>query len=411
MTTPIIAGRDGRTHREVRVNSDGEIVPLGMFNHVATAERTPIIELKSSFGQTVLRDITTTAGSATISNSVGDGEYKLATTANGSDSAELQSTERGQYIPGSSAAAGLYIRLPQDMTGSQEARWGYMDDDDGVFFGQDSNGLFVQRRTGGTDQSKIRQSDWNHDVLDGSGNRDNPSGLNLDLTAGSIYQIDFTWYGDGPFEFKVFLQDNEGRKQEVIVHRMNVTGELSVENPNLPIRAVIDNGGTATAANLFVGGRQFSILGRERPNRRINGEFRTLGSIGTTFLPVMSFRKKAAFVGVTATAEKISALADAQLRWQLRLNPSLTNASFGSLTDTTASETALEVDTSATALSGGEILDKGLFSTSGGNKETLTQTNTLPQILPEQQPITLAVRTLSGTGATVDTTMTIREQW
>lgn len=407
----VIAGRDGTTYREVRVNAEGEIIPLDAFSHVATAERTPIIELKSTFGESALRDITTTAGSGSVSNAAGDGEYTLSTTANGSDSAELQSTERGQYIPGSSAEIGLYVRLPQDLTGSQEARWGYMDDDNGVYFGQDSDGLFVQRRTDGTDQSKVRRSDWNNDTVDGSGDSDNPSGLNLDLTAGSIFQIDFTWYGDGPFEFKVFLQDNAGRKQEVVVHRINVAGELSVNNPNLPIRAVLENNGTATASDLFVAGRQFAVLGRERPNRRLNGEFVSLGSIATTFLPVMSFRKKSDFVGATVTAERISAFADAQMRYQLRLNPTLGGESFGNLEDTTATETALEVDSSATTLSGGEIIDKGLLSSSGGNKAALTESGTLPQIIPETQPLTLAVRQLSGTGGNVDATLMMREAW
>lgn len=402
-----MAGRDGRTYRDVRVNAEGEIVPLDSFSHVATAERTPVIELKSTFGESALRDISTTAGSGTVSNSAGDGEFKLSTTANGSDSAELQSAERGQYIPGSAAEAGLYIRLPSDLIGNQEARWGYMDDDDGIFFGQDGDGLFVQRRSGGTDQSKIRRSDWNHDQLDGEG----PSGLTLDPADGSIYQIDFTWYGDGPFIFKVFLQDSRGVKQEAVLHRMNVTGELSVNNPNLPIRAVIENNGTATARDLFVAGRQFSILGRERPNRRLNGEFVTLSSIGTDFVPVMSFRKKSDFVGATVVSERVSAFADSQMRYQLRLNPTLGGESFGNLTDTTATETALEVDSSATTLSGGEILDKGLLSSAGGNKEQLTESGTLPQILPEGQHVTLAVRTVAGTGAEVDATFILRENW
>lgn len=407
-----IAGKDGNIFRDVRVNSDGEIVPLDQFSHVATAERTPIIEIKSAFGESAFRDITSTAGSGSITNSVGDGEYDLSTTANGADAAELQSAERGQYIPGSAAESGIYVRLDQDnLTGSQEARWGYFDDDNGVFFGQDEDGLFVQRRTGGTDQGKIRREDWNNDRLDGSGDRKtNPSGLNLDLTDGHIFQVDFTWYGDGPFEFKVFIQDNAGRKQEVVIHRLNAKGELSVQNPNLPIRARIENGGTAEPATMFVAGRQYSILGRERPNRRLNGEFRTVSDIGTSFEPILTFRKKSDFVGVTTEPEKITALADTPMRYQLRLNSNVSNTAFGNLADTSASETALEVDSSATQIGGGEILDKGIFSSSGGNKEALTESNTLPQIIPEQQPVTLAARTLSGTG-TLDITMMLREEW
>lgn len=47
----------------------------------------------------------------------------------------------------------------------------------------------------------------------------------------------------------------------------------------------------------------------------------------------------------------------------------------------------------------------------GGNKEALAESGTLPQILPKQQPVTLAVRTVSGTGAEVDATFIMREGW
>ena len=61
--------------------------------------------------------------------------------------------------------------------------------------------------------------------------------------------------------------------------------------------------------------------------------------------------------------------------------------------------------------SGGEVLEKGLFASSGGNKKAFTEQSIISQAIPEQQPVTLAVRTISGSGATVQAVMLLMEEW
>ena len=140
-----------------------------------------------------------------------------------------------------------------------------------------ANGIFVAIRRAGVD-TIISQASWNVDPLDGTG----PSGATLDLSKGNIFQIVFTWYGYGVIEFRVVIPDPTTLAQEVItVHRFSPTGETSLADPNLPVRAEIDNDGTATALNLFVGGRQYSILGNYSPVFRVTSERRTVTATGT----------------------------------------------------------------------------------------------------------------------------------
>lgn len=374
------------------------------FGSLQTIERTPIIELLSVYGLSALRDKTTVAGSATVTHAGAAlaSEYVLTTTASGTDRAVLDSAERGRYQPGASAQSGIGVRLDAaTRTGSQESRWGYYDDNDGFFFGLDATGFFIAVRNGGSD-TKVYQSAFNDDKMDGTGT----SGLTLDLTLGRIFQVDFSWYGYGTIQFGVISEDADGIQQKYVLHRFNrsVAG-TSTENPNLPIRAEALNGGTATAHVMYVAGRQFSILGPFIPSRRINGHYRSaaLTGIGATFVPVVSFRRKASFDSVSAKVEGFDMLAGHDLYWQLRVNGTLTGASFGTPADTTAAETAFEVDTAATAITGGEVLNAGGIIVATTNQaKILGQAIGLGVEIPGTQIVTLCVRRISGTAGTVD---------
>lgn len=403
------------TFRADQIESVNPIEILGMsqFEELRVVERNKLIDLKSLYGLSNLRDIVTTAGSGAVTNAVGGGEYKLVTTANGADSATLESAERGRYVAGQPGEAGIGIRIDAALTGSQVARWGYFDDSDGFGFGQDADGLFVFSRKNGTD-TEIRQADWNNDTLSGDGGNGNPSRLQLDLSVGHTFQVVFTYYGYGPCYFEVLINDDDARQRKIIVHRFKRNDALVIENPNLPVRAEIENGGSATAFDaLYVGGRQYSVVGSYRPNRRVTSERRlSLGSIGTTFLPTVSMRSKSAYSSVSTKIEGLDIITDADLLFEVRVAATLTGASFGTPTDHTATETATEADNSATAISGGEVLYSGLVNSSGGGNNT-SGTASLQRLgfdIPELQPVTVALRAISGT-ATATVVLRIREEW
>lgn len=370
--------------------------PRTMFGAIDVSQRISVIELKSNYGLSALRDIQSVTGSATITN---DGtEYNLSTGTTTGSNAVLDSAERGRYLPGSQAEAGIGIRIDETFTGTAYAQWGYFDGNDGFGFGVDSTGIFVFTRKGASD-TKVYQSNWNADTLDGSGN----SGLTLALNEGNIFQIDYSWYGYGAVDFKVVLADSNNQQQVITVHRFSPSQATSVADPNLPLRAEVDNGGTTTDYDVFVGGRQYSVYVPFDPNTRINSHRRdTLGSIGTTFLPVISFRKKSNFKSVAAKIRGFDMKVDADMYYQLRLNGSLTGASYGTPSDTAAAETAFEVDTTASAILGGELIYQGLISSTGAGVAAAGSLveNGLRIDIPDTQPVTLCVRRVSGTGGT-----------
>ena len=82
-----------------------------------------------------------------------------------------------------------------------------------------------------TIDTKIPQSSWNLDTMDGNG----PSGYSLDLTKMQMFFIDFTWYGAGTVRWG--LRGQDGRI--TYVHRLpnnNVNTEAWLRTGNLPAR-------------------------------------------------------------------------------------------------------------------------------------------------------------------------------
>ena len=82
-----------------------------------------------------------------------------------------------------------------------------------------------------TIDTKIPQSSWNLDPMDGTG----PSGYKLDLTKMQMFYIDFSWYGAGFIRWGLRGTDGD----VTYVHKMqnnNVNAEAYMRSGNLPAR-------------------------------------------------------------------------------------------------------------------------------------------------------------------------------
>jgi len=376
-----------------------------LFSEVITTSRTPIIELNSAYGTSLLRDVLTTANGGTITQNATDGTIVLSsgTTANGS--AHIDSAEVGRYIPGYAGGYGIGIRIPTAPTGNTFAEWGCLDssEDNGFLFGQDATGAYVEYRKGGV-STKVYQSDWNVDRLDGTG----ASGITLDTSIGYIYQVDYSWYGYALIQWSILAQQDNNQSR-VLLHQFKPENSTSIANPNLRIHAKVDNGGDTTNLTMDVGGRQYSVYGRYVPKFRFSGQTRVVNTSGT-LIPTVSFRAKSAFTDRSLRVEGFTTLvASADVEAFVILNGTLTNASYGTPSLYTAAETAVEVDTSATAISGGVVIWSDILIAGQGHRSSLSAAE-LDIDIPQGQPVTLAIRTLANTG-TAKVHFRIKEEW
>ena len=375
------------------------------FGEVKTASRTQLIELSSAYGQSLIRDVVAETGTGTVVNA--PGEIVISTGATAASFAGIKSADAGRYLPGYGAEIGIGIRVPAPPTGEQELVWGGRNTPgtDGFIWGYDASGMYVSRLAEGVLEGKTYQLDWNVDKLDGTGR----SGVILDLTAGNIFHIDFTWYGYGQIIWNVVTVAN-GQQQPIPVHREKVNGATSIRDPNMQLIAEASNGATASDIVAYLGGRQYSIVGGYVPAYRFCGQYRAPVTTGTTSVPTVTFRAKTGFLNRAINVDMIDiSAAGEDVIVEMVLNGTLTGASYATPTNHTPNEVCCEVDTSATAISGGVVLWSDYFAAGSGNKGLLSE-SLVSFPIPEDQPISLCVRTTTGAG-TCAVFFRMREEW
>lgn len=158
----------------------------------------------------------------------------LVTNDNGSSA--IRSTNRYHYYqPGIGNL--IILTLYHGDTGKTNniRRWGYFDNDNGIFFELDQNTLYavIRSKTSGIiSNTKIAMTDWNGDKLDGLGH----SGITLDITKSNFYFIDFAWLGVGAV--RVGIMGSNGSR--IICHTFqnpnNIMNGPFMQRGSLPVR-------------------------------------------------------------------------------------------------------------------------------------------------------------------------------
>lgn len=380
-------------------------LPLTSFDEVRTAERTRIIELKSIFGKSSLRDVYVETGTGVVVNNVGDSEYRL-TVSGSNDVASLISAERGRYVAGLQGEVGVAARLPATLTGNQEIRLGLFDNSNGFYYKLTANGMNVAILNDGV-ETLIPRNQWNYDMMDGNG----PSKLTLDWTKGLIFLVQFTWYGYGNINFKINTNSPSNQQNSWLIHTYSPNGSTSVKSPNLPIAITARNNGTTATTNVYVAGRQYSLLGKYEPILRIVSSYVFGKNINSTanFIPILSIRRKQGYVGNPVRAMQGDFIATTDQIVQVRVNTVLTGAAFTTPRDMVASDTAVECDTSATAITNGIPIWTGLVT--GDQRGSAGNTLDIKYNLTEYEIMTICSKGVSTTNGTIGLVLRWTEEW
>lgn len=373
------------------------------FNELNTVEFTPVFELDPANGLTELRDrqIPTDGGSISDSNA---GEITLSSGTTAGGKAILDTAEKGRYQPGIEALAGVALREDSAPTGNQYWRMGYFDDEDGYWLEKDSTGLYIGHRVNGVDKPLVPEAEWNSRI----------KGIELDFSRMTVIRFPFQCYYGGPLTVEGVAVDSAGNRETRTMHTIGPTdGEPILGESKLPVRVEVSNGGDTEDLTVHVGGRHFGVRGRYNPNRRETAETREEAATSTSLVPLVSFRKKADRVS-KAKSIKVSGLgvlSDVDAVMEIHLNPTgLTDADFGSITNIPDSETAVEVNNTDTTMTAGQVLDRALVAGGQANRSNLSGIRRLGLDIPDDATITLAVRTVSGTG-TATAAFTMEEEW
>ena len=229
-------------------------------------------------------------------------------------------------------------------------RIGYFDENNGIYLeknGTSEPSFVVRTNTSGSpvNTNSASQSNWNGDKLDGTG----PSGYTLNLETVQIFWSDIEWLGVGNVRCGFVING-----QFIICHTFqcaNQTGKTKVymETAILPVRYEIENTNTTASSStlkqicstvISEGGYQQTV--QDTIARRTS----VLGTISTTFLPLVSIRLKSTSAGAVVLLNRIIVLPTTNQSYEVCVmkNSTLTGASWTSLSSN------VEYDVTATAM-------------------------------------------------------------
>jgi hypothetical protein len=381
-------------------------LPIGFFNSVSVSELTPQIELKSSYGITLMRNAIASGNGGYVAHSGASfgGEFELGTTNDGASNVVFQSVQRGRYQPGYSAECGVGLRLNvTGFTGSNTLRFGYFDTGNGFFYQFSSGNIFCGTRRAGVD-TLVPRSGW----LFGASLNNPPAWT---PTQGSIYQINFGWYGYSPIEYQILTYDTGNNQISTPIHRTRISGSTSVNSPNLPIRVELNNNGSTEPMRVYVAGRQFSIQGQYKPVYRISSQLVETKILTTSWQPIISFRNKNQFRSAEVKPTSYSIInGNNTIALEFRINSTLTTPSWYNLSGTNTEETALESDINSTGAQGGLKVFESLYAPNTNQNRVLEAEELDGVLLPEGQPITVFGKSLTAT-STVTLLTRFTEEW
>jgi hypothetical protein len=346
-------------------------------------------------------DVSTT-GTGTTSFLSNEAAVKMEVTGAGVGSVLRQSYRSFPYQPGKGLLVLATFVMDSSMSLNLTQRVGYYNDQNGVFF-QRVDGVysFVLRSyvTGSVSNVRtVNQDDWNGDKLDGTG----ASGYTLDPSKAQILWMDFEWLGVGSVRCG-FIIDG----QYIVCHTFNNANEITnvyMTTAILPVRYEIVTTGSAVAASMkaiccsVISEGGFEQTSIDHVARRTT----ILGTIGTTFLPVVSIRLASGRTGAVVLPNRVQVLPTTSQNYEVALikNPTLTAASWTAV----PTDSNVEFDVAATATTGGSIVQTDyVTSTGSGGTQGLSAATGYnfdlqlgATIAGVSDIYTVAVRTVSG---------------
>jgi len=136
-----------------------------------------------------------TAGAGSVTYQANSSSFALSVGTASGDSVIRQCRTVQVYQPGKSLLVMDTFAMGTLQTGLRQ-RVGYFTSGNGVYFEADGEDLYMVIRssvTGSVVETRIAQSNWNQDSMDGTG----PSGITLDPTKTQIFWTDIEWLGVG----------------------------------------------------------------------------------------------------------------------------------------------------------------------------------------------------------------------
>lgn len=266
------------------------------------------------------------------------------------------------YQPGKSLLILVTFVMNEPKTGLVQ-RAGYFGSDNGYFIQRSGSVTSIVERSIGVD-TPVLQSNWNVDRLDGTG----PSRFVLDLSKSQIFFMDIEWLGVGSVRTG-FVIDGSFVTCHVF-HHANYLNRTYMTTACLPIRYEIHNTDGSSGTMKHVCATVLSEGGYE-PKEQLFcsiGPYTglTLSSVGV-LIPLVSVRLHPGRLDAIVQLKQLNVAVSSNndlAGWRCILNATLGGATW---VDSTGGSTNVEIDTAATTVSGGRVIETGYAQTGSIN--------------------------------------------
>lgn len=357
--------------------------------------------------------VTSTSGTANTQYQVDQSVVDMNVDTASGDKCYRESRRVFAYQPGKSLLIMNTFVLNAQKTNLRQ-RVGYFNSQNGIFFENDGTGNYLVLRSyvsGSIVETRVAQADWNVDTFDGTGQSSqsaHPGRGNLNITKANIFWIDVEWLGVGDVRCG-FVVDGLMYPAHVF-HNDNLSTTTYMTTAILPVRYEIENtGATASASKMkqicstVVSEGGYTLEGKARSVSIPITTPKDLPTAGT-FTPIISIRLKDSFkdaLTILKDVEFFGVTNNTSYRYKVIIGGALTGASWTSA----GTDSSVEYDITASAVSGGRDAQIGYVNVSagaGGATVNLTREQLFAYQL-ERDPFAASdngiIITLAGTGA------------
>jgi hypothetical protein len=308
---------------------------------------------------------TATTGTASATFNANQGLVDLVVDNSINSEVVRETTKVFSYQPGKSLLVLNTFVMQAKKTGLRQ-RVGYYNDYNGIYFEVNNSTVnFVERSyvSGGLAETRVAQSSWNGDKLDGTG----PSGLTLDTSKAQIFWMDIEWLGVGSVRTGFIING-----QIIVCHIFNHANLISstyITTASLPLRYEIKNTAATSGSSTL---KQICSTVISEGGYELRGLQQSIGTpinapsslaVAGTYYPIISIKLKSTALDgiVILTALSMMGIGNGiNYSWQVIVSGTTTGGSWISA----GTNSAVEYNISGTSFTGGRILASGFLNSS-----------------------------------------------
>ena len=352
----------------VRIAGDSNLVSIGgtntdAFGRIRVSQPYTLFDSQNRYTSDTQYDSAVT-GTGGVTYRINESANDLAVTAGGVGSVTRQTFRSFPYQPGKGLLVLATFCMDASTNVNLTQRVGYFNTENGVFLQRTgtTNSFTLRSYVSGSvsDARKINQSAWNGDKLDGTG----PSGITLDASKTQILWMDFEWLGVGSVRCGFIING-----AYIVCHTFTNANEATttyMTTAILPIRYEIVSTSAVAATMKQICSTVMSEGGYNAQSANYTAARTTKRTtFSSTFIPLISIRLASGRLGAVVLLTKGQAFPTVTQNYEVVVlkNATLTGASWAATVSSN-----VEFDQTATALTGGVVVDQEYISSTSQNK-------------------------------------------